>query len=406
MMTIGSLFSGVGGFDKGFEDTGQFKVIWNCEIEAYPSAVLEKHWSGIPNLGDVTKVNWESVQRPDILLGSPPCQDISNAGKKAGISGSRSILWKEYAKAIRILRPRYAVVENVSALAIRGLDVILADIAQIGGYEVKWFDLRASDVGAPHRRERIFIIAYLAHPDGIRHDGRNPMGQRQAEHGAEIEGRSYDPGAFPNPQDDGQPFSGSSRSRWAGLEDGSSGADVADAASSRGQPAEQPRCGNGIEQGRKAMADSHAERQQQPQGSVQDFRRRVGNSGEEMADSERKRFQERRRTQPNQETHAGFEHGGKNVAHASPKGLEKAKQQFERQDSRRTDSWRAIIGRLGRSDPRISSWLDGSWEDGIPRTVQKQANRVNRIKCLGNSVVPQCAQVVAERVLEIEREHT
>jgi DNA (cytosine-5)-methyltransferase 1 len=95
-----------------------------------------------------------------MLTGGFPCQDISVAGKGKGIrEGERSGLWREYAKAIRSLRPRYALIENVSAITQRGLDIVLADLAE-AGYDAEWFTLSASDVGAWHRRERIFIFAY------------------------------------------------------------------------------------------------------------------------------------------------------------------------------------------------------------------------------------------------------
>jgi len=159
-LTIGSLFSGIGGLELGFERTGRFKTIWHCEIEPYPSAVLEKNFPGVVNYGDITKVDWSKVERPDVLVGGFPCQDISVAGKGQGIKeGTRSGLWSEYARAIRELRPRYVVVENVAMLARRGLVRVLGDLASLG-YDAEWFTIRASDVGAPHRRERLFIIAH------------------------------------------------------------------------------------------------------------------------------------------------------------------------------------------------------------------------------------------------------
>lgn len=166
MLAVGSLFSGIGGIELGLERTGGFKTIWNCEVDDYASAVLRKHWPDIPNLGDITKVKWENVQRPDTICGGFPCQDISIAGKGRGIvEGKRSGLWSEFAKAIRILRPRYALVENVPMLADRGLWLVLADLAEMG-YDAEWGIVSASDVGANHRRERLFVVAYA---DGERH---------------------------------------------------------------------------------------------------------------------------------------------------------------------------------------------------------------------------------------------
>lgn len=160
MLKVGSLFSGIGGIEYGLERTGKFKTIWNCEIDPYASAVLKRHWPDVPNLGDITKVDWSKVPKPDLICGGFPCQDISIAGKGKGIvEGKRSGLWSEFARAIRILRPRYALVENVPELANRGLWLVLADLAQMG-YDAEWKIVSAAEVGAPHKRERIFIIAH------------------------------------------------------------------------------------------------------------------------------------------------------------------------------------------------------------------------------------------------------
>ena len=165
MITVGSLFSGIGGIELGLERTGGFRTIWNCEIDAYASAVLKKHWPEVPNLGDITKVNWDGIEKPDMLCGGFPCQDISIAGKGKGIKeGKRSGLWSEYARAIRELRPSLALIENVPMLARRGLNIVLTNLAEMG-YDAEWFTLSAQEVGAWHKRERIFIIAY---PDSSR----------------------------------------------------------------------------------------------------------------------------------------------------------------------------------------------------------------------------------------------
>lgn len=160
MISVGSLFSGIGGVELGLERSGGFRTVWFCESEPYCQAVLRKHWPGIPIYGDIKQTDWSTVERPDMLTGGFPCQDLSYAGKRAGIKeGNRSGLWKEYFKAIGALRPRIALIENVPGILNGGLNIVLADLAKIG-YDAEWFSLRASDVGAPHRRERIFIIAH------------------------------------------------------------------------------------------------------------------------------------------------------------------------------------------------------------------------------------------------------
>src|SRR3990170_3175724 len=117
MLTIGSLFSGIGGLELGLERTRHFKTIWQCENDPYAIKVLEKHWSKVRRYGDITKVDWKGVERPDLICGGFPCQDISIASKRAGIKGKRSGLWSEFARCLEILRPKYALIENVPMLA-------------------------------------------------------------------------------------------------------------------------------------------------------------------------------------------------------------------------------------------------------------------------------------------------
>jgi DNA-cytosine methyltransferase len=176
-LTVGSLFSGVGCLDAGLVRTGGFEIIWHCENNDYASAVLGHHFPGLPNFGDISKVDWESVPKPDVLCGGFPCTDVSISGKGKGIKvGTRSGLWLEYAKAINVLRPKYVIVENVPMLIRRGINIVLADLSS-AGYDAVWTDLRASDFGALHRRERIFIVAtrqegYTPYSDCQRRDNR------------------------------------------------------------------------------------------------------------------------------------------------------------------------------------------------------------------------------------------
>lgn len=160
ILTVGSLFSGIGGIEHGLELTGGFSTIWQCDINDFSRSALAQHWPGIPIYEDISAVDWSTVERPDVLCGGFPCQDISFAGKGEGITeGTRSGLWFEYVRAIRALRPRYVIAENVAALLVRGLDRVLCDLAA-AGYDADWADYRAASFGAPHRRERIFVVAY------------------------------------------------------------------------------------------------------------------------------------------------------------------------------------------------------------------------------------------------------
>ena len=162
-MRLLDLFSGIGGFSLGLERSGAFKTVAFCEIEPYCQKVLAKHWPQVPIYDDVRTITAERLAADgitvDAICGGFPCQDISCAGKGAGLEGERSGLWFEYARIIGELRPQYVIVENVSALLSRGLDQVLGTLASLG-YDAEWHCIPASAVGAPHIRDRMWIVAY------------------------------------------------------------------------------------------------------------------------------------------------------------------------------------------------------------------------------------------------------
>ena len=158
-LTFGSLFAGIGGFDLGLERAGM-RGVWQVEIDPFCRRVLAKHWPDVDrSVTDVTKAGRHNLAAVDLICGGFPCQDISQAGKRAGITGQRSGLWSEYVRIIRELRPRYVLVENVSALLIRGMGTVLGDLAE-SGYDAEWQCLPAAYFGAPHPRDRVFMLAY------------------------------------------------------------------------------------------------------------------------------------------------------------------------------------------------------------------------------------------------------
>lgn len=156
-MTFGSLFAGIGGLDLGLE-RADMRCLWQVEIDDYCRKVLAKHWPNVPRWDDVTTFTGEGFERPDLICGGFPCQDISNAGKCAGIEGERSGLWAEFSRIIRVFRPRYVLVENVAALLGRGLGPVLGDLAA-SGYDAEWDCIPACAVGAHQERDRLFIVA-------------------------------------------------------------------------------------------------------------------------------------------------------------------------------------------------------------------------------------------------------
>ena len=168
-MRIGSLFSGAGGLDMAVEQVFGGEVIWQSELDKAASKVLSYRFPCAPNLGDITAVDWKSVEPVDVLCGGWPCQPFSLAGKQKGIHDERA-LWPSVAGAIRALRPRYVVLENVSAVLKAGeFDRVAADLAE-AGYEFAWTCFRASNVGAPHRRERLFVVATDTDESGLQGD--------------------------------------------------------------------------------------------------------------------------------------------------------------------------------------------------------------------------------------------
>lgn len=163
MLRVLSLFAGIGGFDLGLERTGGFKTVAFCEIDPFCRQVLAKHWPEVPCYDDVRQLSAERLTADglaiDVICGGFPCQDVSESGPKLGLAGEKSGLWREYARLIREIRPRYVLVENVTGLLYRGLGEVLGDLAA-SGYDAEWHSLPASVVELPQTRDRVWIIAY------------------------------------------------------------------------------------------------------------------------------------------------------------------------------------------------------------------------------------------------------
>lgn len=169
-MRGGSLCSGSGGLDLGLERSLGVRWVWHSEPDPHASRVLDERWPGVPNLGDLWDIDWGSVEPVDLIAAGFPCPDYSLAGKRTGIEGDHGQVWFGVLRAVRALRPALCVFENVpgirTARGLRGdagefaLGVVLADLAE-SGYRWAYDCMRASDVGAPHGRERWFCVAAL-----------------------------------------------------------------------------------------------------------------------------------------------------------------------------------------------------------------------------------------------------
>jgi len=308
-LTFGSLFAGIGGFDLGFERAG-LRCKWQVEINEFCRKVLAKHWPNVRRHDDVKTFPPEGSDldewRVDVICGGFPCQDISVAGRGAGIEGERSGLWSEYSRIVRLLRPRFVVVENVPALLGRGLHRVLGDLAACG-YDAEWDCLPAAAVGAPHLRERVFIVA---HADRER---------REEQHAPALAARAgFHPRIFAS---ESVPDSEGERRR-------------------EGRAGRTSRTGAGEEDAAVLADTGSVGRERRP--GVEGVGRQEAERGEAVGD-----------------TGNGSE---------------------------------ARTGRVGfghwRSEPAV-----GRVADGVP-------NRVDRLRGLGNAVVPQVAQWLGERLIE------
>lgn len=295
-LTVLDTFAGIGGFSLGLERTGGFKTVQFIEIDPFCQKVLAKHWPDVPCHGDIQTYEFREGEA-DVVTGGFPCQDISVAGKGAGLAGERSGLWRELVRALCVVRPRYAIFENVAALLSRGLGDCLCDLAEIG-YDAEWHCIPASAVGAPHRRDRIWIVA---HPTEFRCSGARP-----------------------------EPRSAGEAAKEGWLQQFTRGGDV---------------------------ADSFSLRQPQPQGGERNEWRWAGDGGQDMADTYSPLLERQRLS------------GGIQQERSSLGG----------------SSWWRVEPDVGRV------------ADGVPQ-------RVDRLKALGNSVVPQIPELIGDAILAAEAE--
>ena len=190
------LFSGIGGFALAAQWCwgDKLDLVGFCEIERYAQRVLQKHYPGVTIYNDITRLDGKDFKDIDLITGGFPCQDISLAGKGAGIDGERSGLWTEMHRIISEVRPRYALIENVPMLIHRGIERVLCDLTEIG-YDCEWQIIGADEVGAWHRRKRIWICAYISHANNSRYLDRQ-IKEQPAETGVDAFRESESGGAY------------------------------------------------------------------------------------------------------------------------------------------------------------------------------------------------------------------
>ncbi|WP_286948989.1 MULTISPECIES: DNA cytosine methyltransferase [Brevundimonas] len=185
-MKVLDLFSGIGGFSMGLERAGMETVAF-CEIDPFCRRVLAKHWPEVPCYDDVqtltaSRLVSDGVGRVDVITGGFPCQDISLAGRMRGIDGKKSSMWEELARLVEEARPKFVILENSPVLRSRGLDRILSKFASLG-YDAEWHCLPLNAIGAPHRRDRVWVIAYPAGLGDRLPEGQVCTGRNLAQHG-------------------------------------------------------------------------------------------------------------------------------------------------------------------------------------------------------------------------------
>lgn len=334
----GSLFSGVGGIDVAMESLGLGPVAWQCDIDPAARAVLARHWPGVRCYEDVREID-ASATRVSVVCGGFSCQPHSTAGRRKGTADARWI-WPEFARVIRELRPLVVFVENVPGLRTSGLRDVLADLAG-AGFDAQWGLYSAAEVGAPHRRTRLFILAYAR---GERESGLQPRRRRGA-NGAAAAG----PGG-----------------------NGAHG-DVANANREPGETRRPDHAGEGArgrdaDRGREraAVADANGEGELQQGGAVEQERRWVGDGG--------------------------------NEALPHPDGLRLLRRAHQQAATWTAGSDAAQGDHAGPAEPGLGFKNDGlsrhlggwlpSWEEGTPRVLRGVEAREEKLRLLGNSCVP------------------
>ena len=399
-MKVGSLFTGYGGLDI----TVGGDLAWYAEIEPAACQVLAHHYPNVPNLGDITKIDWSEVEPVDVITGGYPCQPFSHAGNRKGKNDVRH-LWPNVLDAIRAIRPRYAILENVSGHLTLGFADVLADLAEIG-WSCEWGTYRASDVGAPHRRERIFIVAGNPNNNGrSASEGRRSIREGEASRGShetgcngELEGASDSRIAHANSQgSQGSPSrSSETQTRGHGHAKQGAGASTADTSGKRHGSGQRPR---GLERmGSQAEGSgwqTSAARQEFGAGSVDDAANTESNKQREPAKLGKIR------PELGNGVDAGsvrLERNCGSVAADTDWGkYAPAIARWESVLERNAPDPVVMRSDKRRLNPRFVKWMMGlpdGWVTGHGLSAAKE------LKMLGNGVVPQQAHAAITQLLE------
>ncbi len=358
-ITFGSLFAGIGGIDLGFERCGM-QCKWQVEINDYAQKVLAKHWPKVHRERDIRECSARNLDWVDVIAGGFPCQDISYAGLGAGLDGERSGLFFEAVRLVRELQPRAVVLENVAALLTRGLDRVLGTLAEIG-YDAEWHCIPAAYVGAPHIRDRVFVIGL----------------QRMAQHTNGIDECSIRKHAKLKSN-----ATASGNCDWKNpLQD----SNVSDSRCSRVQ---QRGSDCQIEQGGGVMGGIFRDGTQEKPVAEE----------EALADTQGNRWEQRR-----QDGRGSKERAGKGQECRSRGGGEDVADPDEHIPCQeRLQRSRKLLRVGGDTQEDFRRGLSGNWaaEPDVGRVAHGIPARVDRLRGLGNAVVPQVAELVGKMVLQ------
>ena len=363
------LFSGIGGFSLGLEATGGFETKAFCDIEKYPRQVLQKHWPHVKQYEDIKELNYERLKADgidsiDIITGGYPCQPFSVAGRKKGEEDPRH-LWPEYFRLVKELRPTWVIGENVSGHIKLGLDTVIKDL-ESEDYAVRPFSISASSIGANHQRERIWILA---------HSRRSQWPRAELRGENENETRKENANQFERSSSTSEFNVANTQSQWSGeiknidKEKRNKGGSETQSYSSGGN-----------------VANTKSERLQRGQWNNQ-------GEGREVLSSERQDGNEirsetgRSNRVSTQENVSNPSSSRRETGISEERYREEGNTEESNNDSDRRRGWQ-----------RENNW---AVEPNVGRVAHGVPKRVDRLKSLGNSLVPQIPYYIGKTILEV-----
>ena len=437
-LKILDLFSGLGGFSLGLERTGNFETVAFCEIDKYCTLLLQKHWKGVKIYNDVKEITKEKfitdgIQLPDIITGGFPCQPFSVAGKQKGTSDDRH-LWPEMFRIIQEFTPRWVVGENVKGITnIQDgmvFETVCTDL-EGAGYEVRTFNIPAAGVGAPHRRERIWIIANrkesMVNPDDVRLEQYSTTKEKaswwrtsttfEPTGSADMENarRTLQQGTELGKKNEDEIREGNANQHQRSGSPSES--DVANTQGERtGENDEGLRSRTSRISGRQetTMANANSGRSHEQNNEIQTGRNIPSSSSEALSDSERERLQRSRRQESSRNFY-GLEQdskGNENEIRSESERRSGTSTDVANTESSPGDDHEAVAGDGESSTQEVSgngssvrgesAWWD--FEPDVGRVAHGLPGRVHRLKGLGNSIIPQIAQEIGKAIIKAEGE--